>query len=87
MYLILTNERTYKKLVTEIRGSFTSHKEITWNAVKGLPYLGACISEALRMVPPAPGNFCRITPPEGGMIDGNWVAGNVRDPFSEVVRS
>lgn len=76
LYLVLTNESTYRKLVTEIRGAFTSHSDITWNAVKDLPYLGACISETLRIVPPAPGNFCRITPPEGGMIDGNWVAGN-----------
>lgn len=77
MYLILTNERAYKRLVGEIRGAFKSHRDITWNGVKDLEYLGASINEALRMVPPAPGNFPRVVPSEGAPILGAWVPGNV----------
>jgi cytochrome P450 len=78
MYLMLTNEMAYRKLVTEIRDEFKSEKDITWNRVKDLPYLGACISEAMRMIPPVPGNLNRVVPPEGAFIDGKWVMGEVR---------
>lgn len=82
MYLILTSKSTYNKLVAEIRESFKSHEDITWNNVKDLPYLGACISEALRMLPPAPGNFCRTVPSGGGSIDGNWIPADVSLTFA-----
>jgi len=78
MYLILTNQSAYNKLVAEIRGTFESHEDITYNVAKDLPYLGACISEAMRMIPPVPGNLNRVVPPEGAFIEGKWVAGEVR---------
>jgi hypothetical protein len=77
MYLILTNEVAYKKLVAEIRGAFKSHKDVTWNGAKDLPYLGACIYEAMRMFPPVPANLVRVVPSAGAFIDGKWVAGQV----------
>lgn len=80
MYFILTNDVPYRKLVSEIRGAFKSHKDITWDAAKELPYLGACIYEAMRMFPPVPANLNRVVPPEGAFIDGKWVAGEVSVP-------
>jgi cytochrome P450 len=77
MYLMLTNEGAYKKLAAEIRGAFKSRKDIAWNGAKDLPYLEACISEAMRMIPPVPGNLNRVVPSEGALIDGQWVAGEV----------
>jgi cytochrome P450 len=77
MYLLLTNETAYEKLVAEVRGTFKSHEDINWTGVKNLPYLGACINETLRMMPPAPGNFTRMVPPDGGSINGRWVPGKV----------
>ncbi len=74
---MLTNENAYQRLVTEIRGAFKSHKDISWNGAKDLPYLEACINEALRMFPPVPGNLNRVVPSEGALIDGKWVAGEV----------
>ncbi|OIW33645.1 cytochrome P450 [Coniochaeta ligniaria NRRL 30616] len=75
MYLMLTNEKAYNKLVAEIRGAFKSHKDITWNGANDLPYLEACIYEAMRMFPPVPGNLNRVVPSEGALIDGKWIAG------------
>lgn len=75
--LMLANREAYEKLVREIRGAFSSAEDITWNSVKDLPYLGACISETFRICPPVPANLCRVTPSEGAMVDGRWVPGGV----------
>lgn len=77
MYLMLTNDNAYKKLVAEIRGAFKSRQDIAWSGTKNLPYLEACINESLRMFPPVPGNLNRVVPSEGALIDGKWVAGEV----------
>jgi cytochrome P450 len=75
--LMVNNKAAYDKLVSEIRGAFKSESEISWNSVKDLPYLGACIAETFRVCPPVPTNLCRTVPPEGGMIDGNFIPGGV----------
>lgn len=77
LYLVLTNQSAYVKLVTEIRGAFASHEDITWGGANDLPYLEACIGESLRMVPPVPGNLPRVVPPQGAMVEGKWVPGEV----------
>ncbi|KAI1859487.1 uncharacterized protein JN550_012005, partial [Neoarthrinium moseri] len=38
-----------------------------------LPYMGACIKEALRLNPPAPNQFGRVTPEGGKTIDGHRI--------------
>jgi cytochrome P450 len=42
-----------------------------------LPYFGACIKEGLRLAPPAPNLFARVTPKGGKVIDGHFVPGGV----------
>lgn len=77
-YYLLRNPDALQKLTTEIRNAFSKAEDITFNAVARLPYLQACIQEALRMYPPIPGIFPRRTGPEGEIINGRFVAGNVR---------
>ena len=79
-YLMLQNPRTLNRLVEEIRTNFESEKEMDVQSTQSLPYLTAVIDETLRMHHPTPINLPRVVPPEGQMIDGQWIPGNVRCP-------
>ncbi|KKK15075.1 hypothetical protein AOCH_003943 [Aspergillus ochraceoroseus] len=74
-FYILKNERTYKRLVDEIRGSFQSEEEINVASASALPYLHAVVAESLRMYPPVPGIITRIVPDGGSIIDDKFVPG------------
>ncbi|PLB48584.1 putative cytochrome P450 [Aspergillus steynii IBT 23096] len=44
--------------------------------VKNLPFLRACLDEALRILPPTSAGLPRRTPPEGAQIMGEWIPGD-----------
>lgn len=77
-YLMLRYPNTLKELTREIRTNFDSEKDITISSTQNLPYLGAVINETLRIHHPTPINLPRITVPEGQMVDGDFIPGNVR---------
>jgi benzoate 4-monooxygenase len=66
-------ERLRKELDEELDGE---DGVVAYESVKNLPYLRACIDEAMRMRPPLRGGLPRVTPPEGMMVGGEWIAGN-----------
>lgn len=54
-YLLLKNPRCLRKVTGEVRGAFEKEEEIDFvNASSRLPYMLACLDEALRMYPPVP---------------------------------
>jgi cytochrome P450 len=53
-YLLLTHPPEMEKLVTDIREAFTNTEDINLNTLAGLPFLNACIKEAMRLYPPVP---------------------------------
>ena len=77
-YCLLQTPQVYAKVQEEVRSAFQSADEITLTSTGQLPYLQACIEEALRMYPPVPIALPRRTKPEGDMIGGIFVPGNVR---------
>jgi cytochrome P450 len=77
MNLMLRHKTAYQNLAMEIRTSFKSESDISWATAKDLPYLGACINEAMRLHTPVPFPLMRWSPQEGCNIDGNWVPGDV----------
>jgi cytochrome P450 len=77
IYLLQTHPRVRQKLHAEIRDTFLDDKEISMLSVSQLTYLDAVIEESLRLYPPVPIALGRITPPEGAVICGHWVSGNV----------
>ena len=76
-YLLCTNPDALRKLAAEIRGAFKSEDEINFSSVSTLPYLLACLDEALRMYPPVPIGLPRVVPEGGAMIAGHYVPEDV----------
>lgn len=62
-YYLLRNPDTMAKAVREVRGAFEREEDITFSTASArLPYMLACLEEALRMYPPVPTIIGRITP-------------------------
>ncbi|KIX95989.1 uncharacterized protein Z520_08244 [Fonsecaea multimorphosa CBS 102226] len=72
-FYLLRNERALTKLQAEVRGAFGDDvEEIRYSAkLTGLPYLRACVDEAMRMSPPVPGLLDRLVLAGGARIDGH----------------
>ncbi|KAL0260739.1 hypothetical protein SLS55_004429 [Diplodia seriata] len=67
-----------EKLCGEVRGAFGGEDEIGMAALRELPYLAACVEEALRLYPPLPIGPPRQVHPDGNVICGQWVPGKTR---------
>jgi cytochrome P450 len=76
-FCLLRNQEVMSKLVAEIRGSFGADDGITMVSVNKLKYELAVLDEAMRIHPPVPHGSIRVTPQEGAIISGEWVAGGV----------
>jgi cytochrome P450 len=81
LYYLAKYPEVKAKLEEEVRSSFTSSEEITLHACSELKYLQACIEETLRIYPPIKIGFPRITPPQGAIIDGQFIPGGVCSAF------
>lgn len=63
-YYLLRNPEVMAKAVKEVREAFIKEEDITFNTASArLPYMLACLEEALRMYPPVPTILVRMTPP------------------------
>ena len=76
-YYLLTNPEAMRKLTAEIRSSFKSEDDIDFMSVSTLPYLLACLDEALRMYPPVPLGLPRVVPKGGATVSGHFVPEDV----------
>lgn len=77
IFALLTNPDHLQKLTEEVRSSFGHEDEITLLSVQKLSYMLACLDEALRVYPPVPTGMPRVTPPNGAVICGRHIPGNV----------
>lgn len=71
LYHLMHNGEYLTTLQKEVRGSFDTLDQITGDATQKLPYLHACIEEAMRVYPPVAFGLQRIS--YGASVDGNWV--------------
>lgn len=72
-YYLLRDRDRMSKLQSEIRDTFSKPEEINFLSVNKLPYLLACLDEALRVYPPVPDTFPRNTGPHEEVICGKVV--------------
>jgi cytochrome P450 len=72
-YYLLRDAQRMAKLKAEIRNTFSTEEEIDFVSVNKLPYLLACLDEALRIYPPVPDTFPRNTGPTSQLICGKVV--------------
>lgn len=75
-FLLLKHPHYMQRLQGEVRA--LKKEELNLENMARLPFLNACIQEALRVYPPAPIAFFRITPREGNMICGEWIPEGTR---------
>ncbi|KAI6081105.1 cytochrome P450 [Hypoxylon rubiginosum] len=62
-YWLLKTPHALKRVTEEVRNAFTSEEEITFHEASArLPYLLACLEEALRIFPPVPLVLSRTVP-------------------------
>lgn len=77
LYYLIRNPRTLDKLRAEVDAVLEpSDKLATWAKIKSLPYLRACIDEAMRLTPPVATELIRRTPSGGACIDGRIIPGD-----------
>jgi cytochrome P450 len=72
-YLLLKNPEAMQQVTGEVRKTFHSPDEMSIEKVASLPYLNACIKEALRLYPPVVTGMPRMTPADGSTICGQFV--------------
>jgi cytochrome P450 len=77
LYLLLRNPRVLEKVTHEVRSSFQSQEEISFSRLDNLPYMIACLTEALRWYPPVAGGMQRQVMKGGASIAGHFVAEEV----------
>lgn len=68
---LLQHPHALDRLTREIRQAFSTYAEIHVQAAQQLPFLQAVINEGLRLYPPGPQGFPRISP--GFTIHGRYV--------------
>ncbi|MCJ1453592.1 hypothetical protein MMC28_003939, partial [Mycoblastus sanguinarius] len=86
-YMLIQSPKATKRLVDELRSSFSDENSISSERVSHINYLTACIKEGLRLFPPTPEGLPRVVPPQGAMISGQWVPGGTYVQVSNLAAS
>lgn len=75
-FYLLKNPDSLQKLTDEVRNEFSSAAHMTIRSLARLPYLQACLDEALRLYPPVPGILPRRVILQGDVVNGQFIPGN-----------
>ena len=78
IYFLLRYPYTMAKLREEVDSALSPDDAVApWGKVKSLPYLRACLDEAMRLTPPVATELIRCTPPDASVvIDGEVIPPN-----------
>ncbi|OHE91111.1 cytochrome P450 [Colletotrichum orchidophilum] len=82
-YLLLTHPAKMATLRAELDAAIKDPQEdMTFTGLRKLPYLNACIEEAMRLYPPAPTPMPRMVPRGGRVVCGRYVPEGTRVDIS-----
>ena len=81
LFHLLKTPSVLSKLTTELLTTFPDQADMTVVKLARLPYLNACLQEALRLYPPVPSVLPRRTQPGGAVINEYYIPENVSLPF------
>ncbi|EAW20310.1 cytochrome P450 [Aspergillus fischeri NRRL 181] len=75
LYYLIRNPHTFAALRKELDTVLSTEDSVApWGKVKSLPFLRACIDEAMRLAPPVATELIRRTPPDRHVIiDGHLI--------------
>jgi hypothetical protein len=68
-----------QRLQAEVRA--LTKEQLRLEVLSHLPFMAACLSEGLRVYPPAPIPLFRATPKSGNVICGEFIPEHVRGRF------
>ncbi|BCS22405.1 cytochrome P450 [Aspergillus puulaauensis] len=86
MLMLIKHPEILRKLREEVDAIADEDEvSISYDKVKDLPYLRACLDESMRVLPPTPFGLPRKTPPEGCDVFGQWVTGKTSVSMSSYV--
>jgi cytochrome P450 len=80
---VLADDRVHKGIIDEVdeavrTGGLPTSGNVSWAQGQALPYLQACLKEAMRVRPAVGVNITRLVPPEGAELDGHFFPGGTR---------
>ncbi|KAH0524178.1 hypothetical protein TsFJ059_009080 [Trichoderma semiorbis] len=75
LYYLASNPKSYQRLQAAIKEEFPGGIN-DWTYDRNVPYLDYVIQETLRLKPSVPGGLPRVTPPQGLMIDDDFIPGD-----------
>ncbi|KAF7587253.1 hypothetical protein BBP40_007514 [Aspergillus hancockii] len=70
-FYLAQSPRARQRLTDEIRGTFKVEADISMRSTAHLPYLQACLEEAMRLFPPAAETPPRVSP--GDYVNGEYI--------------
>ncbi|KAH7372145.1 putative cytochrome P450 monooxygenase [Cadophora sp. MPI-SDFR-AT-0126] len=86
MFQLLKNPTVMEKLRAEVDSVLDDHEVVaSYDKIKHLPYLRACLDESLRLFPPTSHGLTRAVPPEGMDILGEYIPGGTSVSISAYV--
>lgn len=87
-YMLMKHPEKLKKLLNELEAAFSSgalSEPVRYNDAIKLPYLKACVTEAMRIHPALGTMIPRYVPKQGAMITGKWFPGGTRVGINSLV--
>ncbi|EXJ70874.1 cytochrome P450 oxidoreductase [Cladophialophora psammophila CBS 110553] len=86
MFLLLKNPACLERLREELDNALGDDEGVaSYDRIKHLPYLRACLDESLRLFPPTTFGLPRRTPAEGAPVAGDFIAGDTSVSMSSYV--
>lgn len=88
MYCLVNHPTKLSKLRDELQRATAGNEPsdvLSYEQVRDLPYLRACLDEAMRLRPSLSPGMQRETPPEGLAVGAEWIPGNTQVSVSPYI--